>query len=237
MEIEDGGSLYEPEHKISHTFSEFMISSLYFRVTKFDELAEVGSRLLVGFQQGLEYLRRQPIEKNSELVERIIRDNETERLSSYIEAGCLNAHDSVQNMSKLHTCHLGLQDHVNKAKCVVDELACLLKDAEAVVQSINCCLAQKGELNVGNGKDLLETSHDEEEASSVDSLKHVVIDTATLMAIVHSMVKSDYTMQEKIVSSLNLTSPSGELDSYSSMWSLRPYIDDEIMHKAWKLVR
>ncbi|XP_060201374.1 uncharacterized protein LOC132629955 isoform X3 [Lycium barbarum] len=234
MEIED---VYKPKHKISHTFSDFMISSLYFRITKFDELAEVGSRLLVGFQQGLEYLRRQPIEKYSELVERIIRDNETDRLSSYIEAGCLNAHDSVQNMSKLHTCHLGLQDHVNKAKCVVDELACLLKDAEAVVQSINCCLAQKGELNVGNGKDLLETSDDEEEASSVDSLKHVVIDTATLMAIVYSMVKSDYTMQEKIVSSLNLTSPSGELDSYSSMWSLRPYIDDEIMHKAWKLVR
>ncbi|XP_060201097.1 uncharacterized protein LOC132629759 [Lycium barbarum] len=114
MEIEDGGSLYKPRHKISHTFSDFMI-----RITKFDELTEVGSRLLVGFQQGLEYLRRQPIEKNSELVERIIRGNETERLSSYIEAGCLNAHDSIQNVSK--------------SKCVVDELACLLKDAEAVV--------------------------------------------------------------------------------------------------------
>lgn len=94
----------------------------------------MGSRLLVGFQQGLgeccsicvngsttrvklvfcmlynecslfcllllEYLRRQPIEKNSELVERIIRDNESTRLSSYIEAGCRNAHDSIHTMSK-----------------------------------------------------------------------------------------------------------------------------------------
>ncbi|XP_060201361.1 uncharacterized protein LOC132629946 isoform X1 [Lycium barbarum] len=232
MEIEDGDTMYKAKHNIFQTFSDFMT-----RITKFDELAEVGSRLLVGFQQGLEYLRRQPIEKNSELVDRIIRDNETERLSSYIEAGCLNAHDSVQNMSKLHTCHLGLQDHVNKAKCVVDELACLLKDAEAILQSINCSLAQRGELNVDNGTHSLETCHDGIEAQSIDPLKHEVIDTATLMAIVYSMVKSDYTMQEKIVSSLNLTSPSGELESYSSMWSLRPYIDDEIMHKAWKLVR
>lgn len=232
MEIEDGGSLYKAKEKIFHTFSEFMI-----RITKFDELAEVGSRLLVGFHQGLEYLRRQPIEKNSELVERIIRDNETKRLSSYVEAGCLNAHDTVQNMSKLHTCHLGLQDHVNKAKGVVDELACLLKDADAVVQSMNCSLAQMGELNVDNGSDSSETSHDEAEAPSADPVEHEITDIAIMMAIVYSMVKSDYTMQEKIVSSLNLTSSSGELESYSSMWSLRPYIDDEIMHNAWKLVR
>ncbi|CAN4117170.1 unnamed protein product [Withania somnifera] len=207
------------------------------RITKFDELAEVGSRFLVGFQQGLDYLRRQPIEKNSELVEHIIRDNETKRLSSYIEAGCMNAHDSVQNMSKLHTCHLGLQDHANKAKGVIDELACLLKDAEAIVQSLNCSLAQMGERNVDNGIVLLETSPDEAEAPSVDLVEHEITDIAIMMAVVYSMVKSDYTMQEKIVSSLSLISPSGELESYSSMWSLRPYIDDEIMHKAWKLVR
>ncbi|XP_055812185.1 uncharacterized protein LOC129882070 [Solanum dulcamara] len=232
MEIEGGGSLYKVKEKIFHPFSEFML-----RITKFDELTEVGSRLLVGFQQGLEYLRRETIEKNSELVERIIRDNESKRLSSYIEAGCMNAHDTVQKMSKLHACHLGLQNHVNEAKCVVDELACLLKDAEAVVQSINCSLAQMEGLNVDNGTDSLETSHDEAETPSVDPLKHEITYIAIMMAIVYSMVKNDSTMQEKIVSSLNLTSPSGELESYSSMWSLRPYIDDEIMHKAWKLVR
>ncbi|KAG5584193.1 hypothetical protein H5410_044627 [Solanum commersonii] len=331
MEIEAGGTLYISKEKIFHTFSDFML-----RITKFDELVEEGSRLLVGFQQGLaEYLRRQPIEKNSELVECIIRDNESKRLSSYIEAGCMNVHDSVQNMSKckcfinlefiykrtanvllrvlpvptfeestitstspvvvpplltyhrrprptlvpddschapdpaptadlpppsqppdfkryglvfflfitwvlfcteVHTCHLGLQNHVNEAKVVVDELACLLKEAEAVVQSISCNLAQVGELNVDNSTNPLETCHDEAEASSVDPLEHEITDIAIMMAVVYSMVKSDYTMQEKIVSSLNLTSPSGELESYSSMWSLRPYIDDEIMHKVWKFV-
>ncbi|CAN4117172.1 unnamed protein product [Withania somnifera] len=218
MAIEDGSSLHKAKEKIFVTFSDFMT-----RITKFDELAEVGSRFLVGFQQGLDYLRRQPIEKNSELVEHIIRDNETKRLSSYIEAGCMNAHDSVQNMSK--------------SKGVIDELACLLKDAEAIVQSLNCSLAQMGERNVDNGIVLLETSPDEAEAPSVDLVEHEITDIAIMMAVVYSMVKSDYTMQEKIVSSLSLISPSGELESYSSMWSLRPYIDDEIMHKAWKLVR
>ncbi|KAK4348444.1 hypothetical protein RND71_031199 [Anisodus tanguticus] len=53
-----------------------------------------------------EYLRRQPIEKNSELVEHIIRDNETKRL----EAGCLNAHHTVQNMFKcVAKCSLGIR--------------------------------------------------------------------------------------------------------------------------------
>lgn len=55
-----------------------------------------------------EYLLREPIEKNSELVERIIRDNESERLSSYIEAGCMNAHDTVQNTSKCK-CSINLE--------------------------------------------------------------------------------------------------------------------------------
>lgn len=47
------------------------------------------------------------------------------------------------------------------AKCVVDELACLLKDAEAVVQTMNCSLAQMGERNVDSGTDSSGTSHDE----------------------------------------------------------------------------
>lgn len=43
-------------------------------------------------------------------------------------------------------------------------------------------------------------------------------------------------LQEKIISGLNLNSTSEELESYSLMWSLRPYIDDEVMHQAWRLI-
>ncbi|GJY71869.1 hypothetical protein Tco_0475572 [Tanacetum coccineum] len=42
--------------------------------------------------------------------------------------------------------------------------------------------------------------------------------------------------EEKIVSALNLKTSSGELESYCLMWSLRPFVNDEIMHQAWRLI-
>ncbi|KAG7021077.1 RPT5 [Cucurbita argyrosperma subsp. argyrosperma] len=59
---------------------------------------------------------------------------------------------------------------------------------------------------------------------------------ALLMGIIKVMVKKDHIMQEKIISGLSLKSSSGELETYRLMWSLRPYIDDEIMKRAWKLI-
>lgn len=47
----------------------------------------------------LELLRRPPVNVNSELVEKILKANESRRVLSYIEAGCINVHDSVQSMS------------------------------------------------------------------------------------------------------------------------------------------
>lgn len=91
-------------------------------------------------------------------------------------------------------------------------------------------------------------------------------DYAMVMGIVHRMIEQDYCMQvtyffqyffkfiwnqhckylifpgghnllqEKIVSALNFKTSSGELESYCLMWSLRPFINDEIMQQAWKLV-
>ena len=43
-------------------------------------------------------------------------------------------------------------------------------------------------------------------------------------------------LQDNIVTSLNLKSSSGELESYYLMWFLWPYVNDQIMHLAWKLV-
>nr|GMC54713.1 DNA double-strand break repair Rad50 ATPase [Ipomoea batatas] len=95
MENQEDGPMHEYREKILHIFSDFMT-----RVALFEELLSVGNRLLVGFQQGLEYVQRPPIEKKSELVERIIRDNETKRLLSYIEAGYKNTNDGIQNINK-----------------------------------------------------------------------------------------------------------------------------------------
>ncbi|KAM7522281.1 hypothetical protein LguiA_012183 [Lonicera macranthoides] len=80
------------------------------------------------------------------------------------------------------------------------------------------------------------TYEKEEEMLSSDVEKPEVTDCATAMAVIYSMVKQDYKMQERIVSSLNLKSSSEELQSYCMMWSLRPFMNDEVMCQAWKLV-
>ncbi|KAL6993928.1 hypothetical protein U1Q18_012037, partial [Sarracenia purpurea var. burkii] len=114
-------------------------------VTEFEELVSVGNSLLVGFHQGLEFLRRPPINKTSELIENIFKANETRRVLTYVEAGCVNDHDSIQNISKcskftlqalyigfihlvhwvfrytmieVHTCHIGLNDCLSKVVCM-----------------------------------------------------------------------------------------------------------------------
>ncbi|KAK9284964.1 hypothetical protein L1049_024146 [Liquidambar formosana] len=232
MEGEEGNLVSELKEKISQIFSEFLT-----RVTKFEELVPVGSGLLLGFQQGLEFLRRPPIDKTSELIKSIIKTNETKRVKSYVEARCINTHDGVQNISKLHTCQLGLQDHLSKAKCILNDLKGLIEDATSAMQTANVSLSNLGDKDFGNELDQQAiTSYDKEEMSSSHVQKTEVTDYAVIMAIIYSMVKQDYMMQERIVSSLNLKSSSGELDTYCLMWSLRPFINDEIMHRAWKLI-
>ncbi|KAM7504430.1 hypothetical protein LguiB_003334 [Lonicera macranthoides] len=85
--------------------------------------------------------------------------------------------------------------------------------------------------------DLQTCTYEKEEMLSSDVEKPEVTDYATAMTVIYSMVKQDYTMQERIISSLNLKSSSEELGSYYMMWSLRPFMNDEIMRQAWKLVR
>lgn len=56
------------------------------------------------------------------------------------------------------------------------------------------------------------------------------------MILVHNMLKLDYSMQEKIVKALCLKTSSSELDGYSLMWDLRPYVDDNVIQLAWKFI-
>ncbi|GAV81267.1 hypothetical protein CFOL_v3_24725 [Cephalotus follicularis] len=201
MGSEEGKLDPELKEKTFHIYKSFMTG-----VTKLEELGTVARELLSGFQQGLEILRRPPIDRTSELIEKIIKANETKRLQLYIEAGCINICDGVQSMSKLNTCLPGLRNHLSKAKSILDELECLLGDVGDKVEMKSPCLQE------------LEMT-----------------DYATLMAIIYSMVKQDYAMQEKIVSSLNLTSSSAELEGYCLMWSLRPFVSDGVMDQAWRI--
>ncbi|XWS29638.1 hypothetical protein CRYUN_Cryun24cG0046600 [Craigia yunnanensis] len=242
MESEEDKKLKgDTKEKIFQIFKDFLT-----RVAKIDELVAVGGRLLTGFQQGLEFLRRPPINKTSMLIENIIKANETKRLKSYLAAGCINSHDSAENMSKLSTCLLGLRDHLIKVKCLLNELKCLLEDATAAMQTANEHLSPLLDKESVDGLVPQESNGEVgfvlqlflfvDEMASSHLQEPEVTDYAALMGIIYSMVKQDYVMQDKIVTSLNLKSSSGELESYCLMWSLQPYVNDQIMHLAWKLV-
>ncbi|CAA0825210.1 Unknown protein [Striga hermonthica] len=224
--MQDGDSReIEPKDKIIKVYSQFMT-----RVAQFEELVSTGCTLLIGFQQALGFLRRPSIDKTSTLVERIIKTHDSRRILSYVESGCVNCHDCVQNVSKLHKCHLGLEDHIDQAEIVVNELKGLLDDAVLVVQTSGekdedlSCYFEDSNLEV--------TLSDREQFTNLE-----VADFAAMMAFVYSMLKQDYAMQVRIVSSLSYKSSlSGELETYCKMWSLRPFVDDDIMRKAWELV-
>lgn len=231
MEIEEGKLNSELDEKIYEIFKDFLA-----RVTKFEELGAVGARLLAGFQEGLERLRRPPIDRTSELVENIIKANETKRVKSYFEAGCINTDHGVQSVSKLHTCQLGLRDHLSEAKNILSGLECLLEDVTGVMQNMNGTLSPIWVEDSGDGLDVHETTDSKKEVASSRLQRPEVTDFAALMGIIYSMVKLEYVMQEKIVSALNFKSSSEELESYCLMWSLHPFVNDEIMHQAWKLI-
>ncbi|KAI8546760.1 hypothetical protein RHMOL_Rhmol07G0144600 [Rhododendron molle] len=231
MEREEPVLMMDLDTRIFQIFSDFMS-----RVTQFEELVVVGSRLLVGFHQGLESLQRSPINKTSELVERIIGTNKTERVLKYVEAGCVNAHDGVQNISRLHTCQVGLQDHLSKGKCIVHELEDLVKEVTGAMQAANEHKLLLKDNVTGDLIGLEATASEKEKIISNNNDGPEIPEYAVMMGVIYSMLKRDYIMQEKIISSLNLKSSSGELESYNLMWSLRPFIDDEIMHQAWRLL-
>lgn len=219
----------ELKEKVLKLFQDFMT-----RLAKLEELGTSGSKLLTGFKQGLEFLRRPPIDRTSELIENIVKSNETKRVKSYFESGCINVRDSVQNMSKLRTSLLGLSDHLSKAKSILKELECLLEDVSSAIQTAIECLPPAWDNDFSNGLDLQATN--DEDMKSSDLQEPEMKEIAAMMGIIYSMLKKDYAMQEKIVSSLNLKSLSVELESYCLMWSLRPFINDEIMHRAWRLI-
>ncbi|XP_015890421.3 uncharacterized protein LOC107425008 [Ziziphus jujuba] len=231
MGSEEGKSNLDLHEKIFNIYKDFMA-----RVTKFEELVAVGSRLLVGFQQGLEFLRRPPIDNTSGLIKSVIKANQTKRIQSYLEAGCRNTHDGVQNVSKLHTCQLGLQDYLSEGRSILNQLEFLMEDVTNAMQSAmgNSPLSEDEDFDTGINE---QATRDDKEGSAPSHIKRYdVTDFAVLMGAIYSMVKKEYVMQEKIVSSLNLKSSSGELESYCLMWSLRPLINDDIMHQAWKLI-
>ncbi|XVF61444.1 hypothetical protein PTKIN_Ptkin08bG0130000 [Pterospermum kingtungense] len=143
-------------------------------------------------------------------------------------------------------------------KSLLSDLECLLEDATAALQTENGHLSPLSDKESVDGLEHQECNgeigfviqlflfvvKDMEEMASSHLQEPEVTDYAALMGIMYSMVKQDcdavinitFLLQDKIVASLSLMSSSGELESYCLIWSLRPYVNDQIMHLAWKLV-
>uniref|UniRef100_A0A6N2N2D0 DUF7795 domain-containing protein n=1 Tax=Salix viminalis TaxID=40686 RepID=A0A6N2N2D0_SALVM len=121
--------------------------------------------------------------------------------------------------TKVHTCLLGLHNHLSQAKTLLNELENLLEDSSGAIQTANGCLPPLKNEDCGDQL-YQQITTDQVEKSSLDLGELEMTNYAVLMGIIYSMVKKDYVMQEKIVHSLNLKSLSGELESYCVMWSL-----------------
>ncbi|KAI5419384.1 uncharacterized protein LOC127074991 isoform X3 [Lathyrus oleraceus] len=211
METMEDKSIFDLEKEILNKFRDFMT-----RFTKIDELGTAGSKLLSGFQQALEFIRKPPIDTSSKLVNSIIKANETERLKSYVNFEFKNRKDVNQNATNLGSCKHGLLLQIRQVKVVLDEL----EDIQANDDE-NTAFCHSGSTDVTTTK----------VKKNTDST-HL----AALMVSIYGMVQQDYLMQDRIVSALDLNVSSEELESYCLMWSLRPFINDELVHEAWKYI-
>ncbi|KAL6012749.1 hypothetical protein ACLOJK_003238 [Asimina triloba] len=201
-------------------------------LAKLEELVAVGSRLLVGFRQELEMFRRPPLHETSKVAAKIIETNPTERLKAYVEAGCKHVPPNI-------------------SKALLEELECLADDATGVAEATN------GEfqhvLGSISGDGLVHHANcfeEVEEAMHTSSSVSVgatcvkedtkmgcrqalqVSNHAITLRTIYNMVKLDFEMQERIVKSLDHSTPSEQLESYCLMWDLRPFIDEDALHRA-----
>ncbi|KAG2329506.1 hypothetical protein Bca4012_020934 [Brassica carinata] len=211
--------------KIYEIFKEFMTG-----ITKLEELENAANTFLLRFQQGLCLLKRSPMVTSSDLIKNLIKNNESRRLKSYIESGCINIDDAAKTTKALHTSISGLSDHLIKAQSLLSELERLTDEAALAIETATT------QLDVDSGDELEQVTSDEENETGHFPQEPEVTEYATVIAVVYSMVKQNYVMQENIVRSLSLKTSFDELDTYTMMWSLRPFVEDEIMNRAWKCI-
>ncbi|CAO2813069.1 unnamed protein product [Amaranthus hypochondriacus] len=96
--MEGRKSIANVDDEMREMLAEFIVG-----VIKFEELVELGSKFLLRFQQALKLLRCSSIHESSDLVNSIIKANETKRINAYVEAGCINAYDSMLSVDQLNT--------------------------------------------------------------------------------------------------------------------------------------
>ncbi|KAK8443704.1 hypothetical protein SEVIR_9G016900v4 [Setaria viridis] len=127
-------------------------------------------------------------------------------------------------------------------KALLEELECLVEDVYGITLTASLSALEVSDCHSIDNKLTTESciiemegvSTPQEEDKNTDQLDSDV-SFVTVMVIVRNMLKLDYMMQEKIVNALSLKTPSSELQGYCLMWDLRPFIEDNVMHLAWKM--
>lgn len=234
MDCDQKQTIADLGDKAASIFSEFML-----RVAKFEELVDIAHQFLVCFHHELETFRRPQLYKTSQVVDHIIEVNQTERMKAYVEAGSRHQHQDVQHIIKLHSCSRGLQEHLMKVKSLLDELGCRKEDAVEIAREANQSATQFVESRIcDEGKGLEEGCLDNyQEDMEFMHIEGKSMAYATLMVVIYNMLRLDYMMQENIINSIKSASAKSEqLESYCLMWSVHPYINDDVMRQSWKLV-
>uniref|UniRef100_M4CG49 DUF7795 domain-containing protein n=1 Tax=Brassica campestris TaxID=3711 RepID=M4CG49_BRACM len=204
----------ELKHNIYEIFKDFITG-----ITKLEELDNAANTFLLRFQQALSLLKRSPILTSSKFIESILKNNETRRLKSYVESGCINIDDAALS--------------TRASQSLLSDLEHLTDDAALAIDTATKLSTQ---LDEASSDGLRQVTSDEENETVSFAQEPEVTEYATVIAVVYSMVEQNYVMQEKIVRSLSLKTSFDELDTYTMMWSLRPFVEDKIMNRAWKCI-
>ncbi|CAM6038745.1 unnamed protein product [Sphagnum compactum] len=202
------------DKSVSEIFHQFIG-----RAVTLEDLQKLSSQMLVGFQQALEAFQRPPLHEASAVLAQVMASAPSERLDTYTDMGCRHVHSDHSVVIKLDSALKGLQNHIEQAGGIMEEMRGLLEQANAVMQE---------ELNL----ELESLTSPRMKASGLHMSDYV-----TMMAGIVSMLEQDLRMQEQIVDALGLDLSSEVLQNYCMMWTLRPFVDETVVDKALTWIR
>ncbi|EFJ31515.1 hypothetical protein SELMODRAFT_408173 [Selaginella moellendorffii] len=152
-----------------------------------------------------EFVKRPSLAESSAVLKGIFGRNKSVRLSRYIEAGCRHRSSDKSSITGLRGC-------LEVLKKILDGFT------EVFIDGIP-----------DETKKLNSSLQDGDDSQMLDKVK-----TITTMALVYSMLEQDYEMQARIVDDLSLETRSGALESYCTLWALRPFVDGEVLRAFWR---
>lgn len=156
-----------------------------------------------------------------------------------------------------------LQNHVQLARAVMEEIQRLLDEANGIMHEDlstrlgNIVLTEGAgtsentaqTADIGEGVNFPQRADTgqragghEQSSTQVTSPKTKVRqlftpDYVTTMAAIYGMLQQDFTMQERVVGTLGLDLSSELLQNYHMMWTLRPFVDESVVEEALSWTR